>query len=74
LDQLSLITYTNLHSYYHTNFEFYKFWLDSPQAVVLATALFGRLLGIDQMPGTPIALDKSPSAGDIDSIPGVAET
>jgi hypothetical protein len=44
-----------------------------PQAVRLGLSGLGHLLGVDQMPGTPVALDKTPGPGHIYCIPRVPE-
>ena len=45
----------------------------APQAVRLCFARLGHLLGVDEMPGAPVALDEPPGAGHVDRVPGVAE-
>jgi len=41
-----------------------------PQTVVLSASLLGRLLGVDQVAGSPVALDEAPGAGHVDRVPG----
>ena len=45
-----------------------------PQAVrfTLAAGL-GHFFGIDKVTGPPVTLDETPSSGDVDGIPGIAE-
>ena len=45
----------------------------APQAVRLGFARLGNLLGVDEVPGAPVALNKPPGPGHVDRVPGVPE-
>lgn len=47
---------------------------DRPEAVALALAAgLGHLLGVDEVPGAPVALDEAPGARHVHGVPRVAE-